>query len=68
MESREPNVILRGGPAWIPETERIRHHADPDSVIKLPWGNRYEHFKPTDETASAGLRVMEWTGFTCVAE
>jgi hypothetical protein len=70
--SSGPNVILRGGPAaLLPDQERIRYLKDPDSKFKLLRGNRWEHFEPTghrDADSGRQLRVLVWTGYTCVAE
>jgi hypothetical protein len=67
-----PNVILQGGPAEsFPEHERVRFLDDSLHVLKLPRGNRYEHFRLSARTVrhnSSVLRVFEWTGSTYVAE
>ncbi|MFJ3928299.1 DUF5988 family protein [Streptomyces sp. NPDC090022] len=39
--------------------------------VKVLWGNRYEHFEPTDGTITAEeleLMVYQWSGYTYVAE
>ncbi|MER6188152.1 DUF5988 family protein [Streptomyces sp. NPDC001652] len=66
-----PNVLLRGGPAFLPEEERTRYVGDVDSKLKLLFGNAYEHFQPTGETVDhegVRLRVFEWSLRTYVAE
>lgn len=71
MHDSEPNAILRGGPSSLPPSERVRHVEDTGDKIKLPRGNRYEHFEPTAEIETSlgrPLRVYVWTGCTHVAE
>jgi hypothetical protein len=68
---RAPNVILEGGPAQLPDDERIRYVADTGEKVKLPRGHRYDHFEPTTRTfphAGQDLRVYVWSGSTYVAE
>ncbi|MFB6893733.1 DUF5988 family protein [Kitasatospora sp. NPDC056327] len=68
----EPNTILEGGPATgLPEHERVRFLDAEQHVLKLPRGNRYEHFRRSHRTVrhrASELRVFEWTGSTFVAE
>ncbi|QOV33125.1 hypothetical protein IM697_22945 [Streptomyces ferrugineus] len=71
MPTAVPNVVLRGGPTWLPEEQRTRSVADVQDKLKLLIGNAYEHFEPTAETAERDgvrLRVFEWTYRTYVAE
>ncbi len=68
-----PNVLLTGGPSSvITEGQRTRYLADIDvPKIKIPRGNRYEHFEATAETTLVDdheLRVFVWTHSTYVAE
>ena len=66
-----PNVLLRGGPAWLTEDERTCYTVDVEKELKVPTGNAYEHFRPTSETvehAGARLHVFEWHCRTYVAE
>jgi hypothetical protein len=66
-----PNVILRGGPDFLPEEERTRYVGDVDNKLKLLFGNAYEHFQPTGDTVDregVQLRVFEWSLRTYVAE
>jgi hypothetical protein len=68
----QPNIALRGGPSGSAAADStIYYEQGPNEVYKLPLGNRYEHFTPTEETVSVGdrqLRVYEWTHTTYVAE
>jgi hypothetical protein len=67
----EPNVILHGGPASLPLADRIQYVENTDEKVKLPMGNRYEHFEPTCEMErhfERDLRILVWTGCTYVAE
>ena len=72
MDLRQPNVVLRGGSAWqLPEHERTIYVEDATAVLKLPLGNRHEHFAPTRETMSMDgqvLLVFDWVETTYVAE
>jgi hypothetical protein len=67
-----PNAILLGGPPAGPGPAELLHRTpDPDRVIKLLCGNRYEHFAPSAETEvrdGRPLRVFVWTHCTYVAE
>ncbi|WP_194922143.1 DUF5988 family protein [Catenulispora rubra] len=68
---REPNVILRGGPAALSGKKRVRSVADSDSVLKLQNGNRYDHYESTSETVIDDgrlLKVFVWVQCTYVAE
>ncbi|MDJ1130688.1 DUF5988 family protein [Streptomyces iconiensis] len=72
MSAAEPNVILRGGPStYLSEDQRIRHVERLDEELKLPRGNRYEHFEPTGESETHNgvrLRVFVWRSATQFAE
>ncbi|KPC79009.1 MULTISPECIES: DUF5988 family protein [Streptomyces] len=72
MSTVEPNVILRGGPStYLSEEQRICHVERLDEKLKLPRGDRYEHFEPTAESEvheGVALRVFTWTGATQFAE
>ncbi|MFE7383371.1 DUF5988 family protein [Streptomyces zhihengii] len=66
-----PNVVLRGGPAWLPDEERTRYATDVEAHLKVLFGNAYEHFLPTAESVEregVRLRVFEWSRRTYVAE
>jgi hypothetical protein len=66
-----PNVLLRGGPPSLSADDRRRLVPDLGSLLKLLWGNRYEHFSPTSETVSDDgrtLRVFQWITCTYIAE
>jgi hypothetical protein len=69
---RNPNAILSGGPAPdLKEEERVRYVEDATEKVKLLYGNRYEHFVPTETTVverGLELKVFAWSGYTCVAE
>ena len=68
----EPNAILQGGPAeTFPDHERLRFVDESQHVVKIEYGNRYEHFLSSGRTVShesALLRVFEWARCTYVAE
>ncbi|MFJ5265004.1 DUF5988 family protein [Streptomyces sp. NPDC088387] len=71
MTDHEPNIILRGGPDWLPEEERTRFESDLGEKLKVLIGNAYEHFVPTGETVEregVRLRVFLWSRRTYVAE
>ncbi|GHI04349.1 DUF5988 family protein [Streptomyces cellostaticus] len=68
-----PNVFLTGAPATvIAGEEQLRYIADLDvTKVKIPRGNRYEHFEASSETTLVDdreLRVFVWTHSTYVAE
>ncbi|MEU5537061.1 DUF5988 family protein [Streptomyces sp. NPDC020362] len=68
-----PNVFLTGAPAAVIAGEgRLHYLADLDAAkVKIPRGNRYEHFEASSETALVDdreLRVFVWTHSTYVAE
>lgn len=66
-----PNAILEGGPSLLPTEERLRFVADQQASLKLPRGNRYEHFRRSPDTVQHELGVLQvytWTGSTFVAE
>ncbi|MBV6701495.1 DUF5988 family protein [Kitasatospora aureofaciens] len=66
-----PNVFLAGAPA-LTGAEQLRYVADLDAAkVKVPLGNRYEHFEASTETTLVDdreLRVFVWTHSTYVAE
>ncbi|MER6400552.1 MULTISPECIES: DUF5988 family protein [unclassified Kitasatospora] len=66
-----PNVFLTGAPV-LTGAERLRHVADTGATkVKVPLGNRYEHFEASSETTLVDdreLRVFVWTHSTYVAE
>ena len=67
----KPNVILRGGPPSLTDDARLRGVSDTTLILKVPNGNRYEHFAPSSETVSVHgrtLRVYVWVRCTYVAE
>lgn len=68
-----PNVFLTGGPPSVITEERQLHYIENLNVpkVKLPFGNRYEHFEASSETTYVDdreLRVFVWTHSTYVAE
>ncbi|MCP9955775.1 DUF5988 family protein [Actinomadura madurae] len=68
-----PNIFLSGGPPSRITGERQLHYiADLDvPKVKIPFGNRYEHFEASSETMRIDdreLRVFVWTHSTYVAE
>ncbi|MGP3969017.1 DUF5988 family protein [Streptomyces sp. 6N223] len=71
MPTPAPNAILRGGPIEVPDQTSMRYVDDIESILKLPIGNAYEHFRPTGEVLEhegRNLRVFEWIRRTYVAE
>jgi hypothetical protein len=69
--ANDANALLRGGPPSLTLRDRIRYVENIDEKIKLPNGNRYEHFEPTGETdllLGRNLYVFAWAGCTYVAE
>lgn len=71
MNGEIPNVILVGGPAGLPGDQRVHHVKPGVEKIKIPCGNGYEHFVPTDRTIDVdgrSLTVYEWSGRTRIAE
>jgi hypothetical protein len=71
MAATPPNAVLRGGPEYLSDSDRVRHIENLEMELKLLVGNRYEHFVPTGEEVAAGrrrLRVFEWTNRTFIAE
>ncbi|MBP2055463.1 hypothetical protein J2Z21_008477 [Streptomyces griseochromogenes] len=68
-----PNVFLTGAPAAaVAGEERLHYLPDLDvSKVKIPRGNRYEHFEASSEITRVDdreLRVFVWTHSTYVAE
>ncbi|MBW5483260.1 DUF5988 family protein [Streptomyces bambusae] len=72
MKTKTPNVILRGGPAQeLAPEDRVRYVSDTTDKVKVLWGNRYEHFSPTEGTVTEEeleLLVYQHSGYTYVAE
>ncbi|BAG22909.1 DUF5988 family protein [Streptomyces griseus] len=71
LPAHAPNIVLRGGPAWLPDEQRTRYATDVEGNLKVLFGNAYEHFLPTAETVEqegVRLRVFEWSRRTYVAE
>lgn len=67
----EANVILFGGPPWLPADRRIIHVDNTSDKVKLQLGNHYDHFHPTAEVRRFGnreLHVFSWADRTYVAE
>ena len=66
------DVVLEGGPADIPEAERLRTVNVEESKVKLSHCGGYEHFDRTGEQRSGGdgtLRtVYRWVMRTKIAE
>ena len=64
-------VLLVGGPAALPEAERVRVVGALADTIKLVRGNGYEHFTYSGESHDHGgapLAVFRWCHRTKVAE
>lgn len=71
MAEQISNAFLVGDSGRIPDAERFRRIEGMPPELKLLCGNRYEHFKPTPETARIGefrLRIFRWTYTTRPAE
>ncbi|MFJ4619419.1 DUF5988 family protein [Streptomyces sp. NPDC088812] len=59
--SDEPQALLEGGPADLPD--RIVPITTPGEDVKIELRNGYEHFRPTDrqaDTPQGRLPVYEW--------
>jgi hypothetical protein len=68
-ETEMINVVLVGGPSWLPRELQPRRLPGGTEKVKLPYGGRYEHFERTPVTAAGdGPVVFQWTGSTRVAE
>lgn len=64
-------VLLVGGPAALPETDRIREVATLRDKITLARGNGYEHYTYTGESHDldgSQLPVFAWQYHTKIAE
>lgn len=64
-------VLLVGGPAGLPETDRIREVNTLLDKIKLFLGNSYEHFVYSGESRvldGSPLPVFQWCYRTKIAE
>ncbi|MFD7921930.1 DUF5988 family protein [Streptomyces sp. NPDC059740] len=71
MSTRRPNVLLRGGPAALTETDRLRHVENRDERVRVRHGSGFEHFEATEETVMTDqghLQVFEWSYRTRIAE
>ena len=62
------DLVLVGGPADLPLTERIRRVAQLDEKIKIEHRGGYEHFVRTGITYGDGRMVYEWVTRTRIAE
>jgi hypothetical protein len=65
------DVVLIGGPADLPETERSRKGAIADRKIKIAHRGGYEHFELTGRTRDHGDSariIFRWTMRTKIAE
>lgn len=66
-----PNSLLHGGPVQIADDDRLRWVPDHQDVVKLPWGNGYEHFVRTGERTrrwGREVRLFTWSHRTYLAE
>lgn len=66
-----PNSLLQGGPREITEDARLRWVPDRQDVVKMPWGNGYEHFVRTSARVQRfghQVRVFAWSHRTYLAE
>ncbi|MEJ3750557.1 DUF5988 family protein [Actinomycetes bacterium KLBMP 9797] len=72
MTTVEPNAVLRGGPMpQLDDGQRLCCVDATDTVLKLPRGGYYDHFRVTPERVrhdGRELRVFEWSHRTYVAE
>ena len=69
--SSTPNSLLHGGPEQITEEVRLRCVPDHQDVVKMHWGNAYEHFvRTTERVRRSGheVRVFTWSHRTYLAE
>ncbi|WP_232247188.1 DUF5988 family protein [Kitasatospora azatica] len=63
-------ALLRGGPDYLPQIWEVPSDGPPERV-KIPHGNRYEHFEFSQEYADIGcgpMPVYRWSYSTAVAE
>ncbi len=68
--SRNKYVVLVGGPPGTPRVWTAPPPEDPGQ-IKVPRGNGYEHFEPTEEHAEVAgeqVPVYRWCRRTFIAE
>jgi Family of unknown function (DUF5988) len=72
MDPLQANTVLVGGPANdLPFDQRLRRVDDAGETVKVPGGNRYDHYRPTGEVHihdGRQLRVYVWAHRTYVAE
>jgi hypothetical protein len=65
-------VLLTGGPSYVTKSMRLCEVADLTDSVKLCYGNGYEHFGYSGETAAAdggeSRAVYYWTYRTKIAE
>ncbi|KAB8193953.1 hypothetical protein FH608_017265 [Nonomuraea phyllanthi] len=61
------DVVLEGGPAYVPRELRVEHAAALDGKIKVPYGAGYEHFVRVAD-AAPGEWVFRWSMRTRIAE
>jgi hypothetical protein len=64
-------VLLEGGPANMPEAERVHEVNDLSARIRLPRGNGYEHFAYSGGSRyvhGSTMPVYKWYQRTKIAE
>jgi hypothetical protein len=64
-------VVLSGGPAELPESERRREVTDLVNKVKIPFASWHEHFEYRGgdrEIDGEPVPVFEWCDRTRVAE
>jgi hypothetical protein len=64
-------VLLEGGPASLPESERVHEVADLSSRVRLPRGNGYEHYAYSGggrDVDGCTMPVYQWYQRTKIAE
>ncbi|MDP9841744.1 DUF5988 family protein [Streptosporangium lutulentum] len=61
------DVVLEGGPAYVPRQLRVEHAAAVAGKIKVPYGAGYEHFERVRSGVSSAW-VFHWTMRTRIAE
>jgi hypothetical protein len=67
----EITVVLVGGPAHLPNAERLRRVPPEVDTIKLGFGAGYEHFHYRGDMTRIGdeeMPTFRWIGRTAIAE
>ncbi|MBP2471893.1 hypothetical protein JOF53_000765 [Crossiella equi] len=63
MSEQTPNAVLVGDRNWIPDTQRLRHVPDGETLVKVFSGHRYENYRASEQETTIGehrVRVFRW--------